>query len=131
MYKFSKNSKGKLSTVHSDLQILMEVVLRTNMFDLTVIEGIRSDRRQKMLLDRGITKTLKSKHLTGHAVDIGIHKGGKLDFDDTRAYYVLAGTILLEAKRLGISVRWGGNWDSDQNFDDQSFNDLVHWELLT
>jgi len=130
LYTYSTRSKKELSTVHRDLQLLMEVALKIGLFDLTVIKGTRTFFRQKFLFATGATKTMDSRHLTGHAVDIGIFKGGKIDYEDEQAYYVLAGLIYTLAAQLGIKVRWGGNWDKDTDMNDQNFNDLVHWELV-
>ena len=33
------------------------------------------------------------------------------------------------ANRLGLKVRWGGDWDGDFEFKDQNFHDLPHFEL--
>ena len=33
------------------------------------------------------------------------------------------------AKQKGIPLRWGGDWDGDNNFKDNRFDDLVHFEL--
>ena len=130
MFKFGTRSRRRLGTVDKSLQLLMNVAIRRGIFDLSVLEGLRTKERQQFLVATGASKTLNSKHLTGHAVDIGIWKAGRVDYKDKKAYYVLAGQIYLLAAELGIKARWGGNWDSDQDMNDQSFNDLVHWELV-
>jgi peptidoglycan L-alanyl-D-glutamate endopeptidase CwlK len=128
--KYSRSSLNNLSTCHQDLQDLFHAVLEFGYFDLTIIEGKRSLERQKQLFNEGASKTMKSKHLTGHAVDVGIYKNGGIDWNDKNAYYVLAGIVTAISDEIGVKVRWGGNWDKDRDFDDQSFNDLVHWELV-
>lgn len=129
MYKFSKSSKAKLATCHYDLQRLFKEVLAVGFFDLTVIEGKRSLERQKQLVKDGKSKTFNSKHLEGDAVDIGIYKNNKIDWNDTKAYYVLAGIVYVKAKEAGINIRWGGNWERNRDFNDTTFLDLVHYEL--
>lgn len=128
-YKFGKTSKERLVTVDQKLQDLMQAVLDLEVFDLSVLEGKRSLERQKELVSQGKSKTLKSKHLEGKAVDVAIWESGGYEWDDSKAYYVLAGLVLAEAKRMNIKIRWGGNWDRDADFNDQDFNDLVHFEL--
>ena len=130
LYKFSKQSLEKLETCHPDLQKLFGKVLESGLFDLTVVEGVRTLERQKQLVAEGKSKTLNSKHLDGSAVDVAIYKNGKIDWDDSKAYYVLAGIVYTLAKQEGISVRWGGNWECNQDYDDTTFLDLVHWEIL-
>ena len=44
--------------------------------DFTVIEGVRTKERQKELLYKGVSKTMNSRHITGHAVDIVPVKDG-------------------------------------------------------
>lgn len=53
-----------------------------------------------------------------------------LDWNDNRPFYYLGGYVKALAKSIGIPIRWGGDWDGDHNFKDQTFNDLVHYELL-
>ena len=45
-------------------------------------------------------------------------------------FYHFAGYVLRTAEKMDISIRWGGDWDGDKDFSDQSFDDLPHWELL-
>ena len=44
-------------------------------------------------------------------------------------YYAFAGFVLGVAAEMGIKVRWGGDWDGDRDLLDQTFDDLVHFEL--
>ena len=44
-------------------------------------------------------------------------------------FYHFAGWVLATASRLSIPIRWGGDWDGDRDFMDQTFDDLVHFEL--
>ena len=52
-----------------------------------------------------------------------------VDFDNTDRHYYFCGYVLAVAKQLGLDIRWGGDWDSDRETKDQTFNDLVHFEL--
>ena len=45
-------------------------------------------------------------------------------------FYMLAGHILQTAQQLNITLRWGGDWDHDFDFTDQSFDDLGHYEIV-
>ena len=38
--------------------------------------------------------------------------------------------ILDTAKAMGIDLRWGGDWDRDTEVRDNSFDDLVHFEIV-
>jgi peptidoglycan L-alanyl-D-glutamate endopeptidase CwlK len=127
--KFSKRSQDNLNSVKPELIKLFTEVLALGIFDISITEGLRSQERQQELLDANLSKTLNSKHLTGDAVDVAIYKNGRIDYKDTLAYYVLAGVVYTIAKQQGIRIRWGGNWDRDSDFNDNTFNDLVHFEL--
>lgn len=45
-------------------------------------------------------------------------------------FYYLGALVRKTAEVLNITIRWGGDWDSDTDFFDQTFNDLVHFELV-
>lgn len=51
-------------------------------------------------------------------------------WDDREAFYFFGGFVLGAAAKMGISVRWGGDWDRDEDLHDQSFFDLPHFELI-
>jgi peptidoglycan L-alanyl-D-glutamate endopeptidase CwlK len=102
--------------------------------DVTILEGVRTMERQKELFDQGATRTLKSKHLKqsdghSHAVDVAPWVNGGIPWDQHSYFYFLGGIIKTIAQQEGINLRWGGDWDGDGNFEDQTFNDLVHWEI--
>lgn len=85
-----------------------------------VLEGVRTPQRQRWLLNQGATTTLKSRHLTGHAVDIAPLSDGKPSWHWPH-YDRLAPIIKAAAGELGIPIEWGGDWTS--------FRDGPHWQL--
>lgn len=138
MPSFSRSSKLKLDTCHPDLQRIMKEVVK--FYDCTVLEGFRDRVRQDTLYAEQKTKVQypDSKHnLTpSMAIDVApypIDWSG--DAKNLARYYYLAGCIrgvAAQLRRLGEiehEVRFGGDWDSDDFFDDNSFDDLVHFEL--
>lgn len=142
MGMFSKNSVAMLGTCHPDLQrIFYEVVL---FHDCTIIEGTRAIERQKQLFASGKTKTMASKHINtpSLAVDAapfiygrGIpwpdkKLAGNTYTKDLCQFYLFAGIVLDRADSLGVKLRWGGDWDRDFDLADQTFDDLVHFELI-
>ena len=48
---------------------------------------------------------------------------------DVARWYYFGGFVLGTAEELGIDIRWGGDWDGDRDLDDQSFDDLDHFEI--
>lgn len=113
--------------VDSKLQNVFNEVVKE--FDCTIIEGLRTADRQKELLAKGATKTLKSKHLEGKAMDVSPYP---IDFDEIKRFYYFGGYVKGIARSLGIKIRWGGDWDDSwfrAKGKNQSFDDLVHFEV--
>ena len=125
MPRFSKKSLRELDTCDPLLQYLFkEVVIH---FDCSIIEGKRSLKEQKELLKEGATKTLDSAHLTGKAVDVYPYP---VDFEDRDRWHYFGGFVLGTARQFGIDVIWGGDWDNDTKTKDNTFDDLMHFELI-
>lgn len=119
--KFSERSLKNLRGVHPDLVRVMQRALQTSPVDFAVIEGLRTVERQKQLVASGASKTMNSRHLTGHAVDIiPIGPNGKAAFD-WPLYDRLAPAIKEAAAKEGVAIVWGGDW--------KSFRDGPHFEL--
>lgn len=95
-------------------------------FDITVLEGIRTAERQKMLVATGKSKTMNSRHLTGDAVDLAPYP---IDWNDKKRFEQMATVILNTAKKMGVHVRWGGDWNENGRSDDEKFYDGPHFEL--
>ncbi len=104
---------------------------------LMVVEGLRSKERQQLLYAQGrtmrgqvVTWTLKSKHIDGEAVDCAPVKGGVIAWKDIALFDLMAQCFWEAAKILGISIRYGGDWDGDGKLREKGEGDLVHFELL-
>ena len=127
--KFGKRSKERLDTCHSDLQKIMNKVIK--LYDITVLEGHRSEERQNQLKHEGKSKLEwpNSKHNSNpsKAVDIAPYP---IDWNNRERFYYMAGIVKAIADEMDIEIRWGGDWDSDGEFKDQSFDDLPHFELV-
>lgn len=127
MFKFSQRSEENLNGVHPDLIKVVRRALQLSTVDFTVIEGMRSKARQKRLFAQGATKTMNSRHLTGHAVDLVPYP---LDWNNKHAFEQIAQAMQKAAKELGIAIRWGGDWNQNGRSDDEKFYDGPHFELL-
>jgi peptidoglycan L-alanyl-D-glutamate endopeptidase CwlK len=127
MPRFGTESNNKLVTCHPMLQRLFSEVVKY--FDCTILEGHRSLKRQKELIAQGKSKTMNSKHCTvpSLAADVAPYP---IDWNDLQRFYFFAGVVKGIATQLGITIRWGGDWDSDTEVKDNTFNDLVHFELI-
>lgn len=138
MPTFSKKSKDQLESCDLKLQKLFNKVVSG--YDCTIIQGHRSSEEQLELYEGGQSKVKVSKHNSypSMAVDVAPYVNGGIpwpnpDSDnyikDLAQFYHFAGYVLGQAKILGINIRWGGDWDRDFYFGDQTFDDLVHFEI--
>jgi peptidoglycan L-alanyl-D-glutamate endopeptidase CwlK len=108
--KLPPSSLEKLKGVHPDLvRVVMKAAELTDL-PFIVVEGKRDLARQKKLLAAGATTLLKSRHLTGHAVDLVPILDGKPRWD-WPLYLKLAVTMRAAAQALNIPIRWGGIWE--------------------
>lgn len=119
-FKLSKRSLDKLAGVHPALQKVVRRAIEITTVDFGVTEGLRSMDRQKELFDKGASKTMNSRHLTGHAVDLVAYIGSEVRWD-WPLYHRIADAMKLAAKELDVPLVWGGDW--------KSFKDGPHFEL--
>ena len=120
MFSFSKASLDKMSGVNSKLVNLMKEAIKNSPRDFGITEGIRTLKRQKELFVQGKTKTLKSYHLTGKAVDIAVWINGEVTWN-FKYYKEVADHIKEVAKKLGYVITWGGDWEK--------FKDGPHFQI--
>ena len=130
MPKLGKSSMSRLEGVDHRLVMVLEEVVKY--FDITVIEGLRSQDRQNELVEQGKSKTKFGKHVKGLAVDIAPYP---IDWNARDDFHYLGGFVLGVAAKMGINVRWGGDWSSSslaqeaRTTKDNNFDDLVHFEI--
>lgn len=128
-YKLSKIGMARLENAHPLLQALIKEMLWY--VDFSLIESTRSLEQQKKNVAKGVSKTLKSKHLPdengfSHAVDIWPYPAprrtdGELD-SNSNAWTNLALVAFFCAGKLGIqNLTWGGLW--------KTLVDKPHFEL--
>lgn len=82
MYKLGKRSLGNLVGVHPQLAWAVTEAIKITKQDFTVLEGVRTSKRQRELYNTGKSKTLRSYHLNGLAVDLVPFVNGKLTWED-------------------------------------------------
>lgn len=134
MAKFSDLSKSRLATCDNRLQRVCNEVIK--LFDCVVLCGERSKADQDAAVASGNSTTLwpKSKHNAhpSRAVDIGPfdRPSAPIDWMDRERMTLFAGVMLGVAGSMRIRLRWGGDWDGDTQVKDNTFDDLVHFELV-
>lgn len=113
-------SKERLKGVHPDLVRVVERAIQLTEVDFTVLEGLRTVARQQQLVKSGASKTMRSRHITGHAVDLAAAIDGEIRWD-WPLYHKIAKAVKQAAAELKVPIEWGGDW--------RSFKDGPHWQL--
>jgi len=116
----NKKSIDRLSGVHPDLVAVVQLAIQLSDIDFQVIEGVRSKSRQEQLVKTGASKTMNSRHLTGHAVDLAALVNDSVRWD-WPLYFKIADAMKQAATQLKIKIVWGGDW--------RTFKDGPHFEL--
>ena len=52
-----------------------------------------------------------------------------IDWDDRERFHLFAGFVIGIAKSMGITLRWGGDWNMNFEVDDNQFDDFPHFEI--
>ena len=113
-YRLGKKSLSELRGVHPDVVKVVKRAIEITEQDFSVHDGLRTEREQREYVRRGVSRTMKSKHLKqadgrGHAVDLVPYINGKLRWE-WDAIWDIAEAVQQAAKELGVKLRWGGAW---------------------
>lgn len=119
-FKLGTRSLERLKGVHPDLVKVVKLAIEKSEIDFTVGEGLRTIETQRKYVAEGKSKTMNSRHLTGHAVDLWPLVNGSVTWD-WKYYYPMADAMKKAAKELNITIEWGGDWTS--------FKDGPHFQL--
>ncbi len=129
MFEYSYTSKKALASTHPDLQHLFNKVIQV--IDCTIIFGHRNEEEQNEMVRKGYSKLIfpRSNHnkLPSLAVDAVPYP---IDWENRERFVYFAGIVKGIAAQLDIKMRWGGDWDNDNQLHDQTWMDLPHYELL-
>lgn len=119
MYLTDRDRK-RLEVVHRDLVAVVERAAGLTDIGFTVTEGLRTPERQRKLVAAGASRTMNSRHLTGHAVDLAAVVDGDVRWD-WPLYHKLARVMRLAAVEVNVQIEWGGEW--------LRFKDGPHFQL--
>ena len=155
MPSYSNNSQGRLLTCSLPMQALFSTVVIN--YDNTIIQGHRNEPTQNEYFENGKSQVQwpNSKHNTkpSSAVDSAPYIPGRgIPWPETPACFKelnsfhnkqisnyvkdmmqfahYAGFVQGTAQEMNIPIRWGGDWDMDDDLRDNKFDDLVHFELI-
>jgi peptidoglycan L-alanyl-D-glutamate endopeptidase CwlK len=122
MNRLSDRCYIRLQGVHPDLVRVIEHARALGEIDFIVTEGLRTPERQAQLLRAGASQTLRSRHLTGHAVDLAVRVDGEVRWD-WPLYERLAELVKRAAKSLTppVPIEAGADWPR--------FRDGPHFQL--
>lgn len=116
-YILGNKSRRRLYGVHPDLVLVINKAIEITTQDFTVLEGLRTVERQQQLYNTGKSKTMNSRHLTGHAVDLA---PWPISWD-WEYFYPIAEAMKDASDEVGVPIEWGGDW--------KSFPDGPHFQL--
>ena len=120
MFKLGMLSKSRLRGVHPDLVRVVTKAITLSDVDFRVLEGVRTLARQRELVEAGASHTMRSRHLTGHAVDLGALMYGSIRWD-WPLYSKIAYAMKMASGIEQVPIEWGGDWIT--------FKDGPHFQL--
>lgn len=116
----NERSLKALTGVHPDLVKVVHRADALTTLEFIITEGLRTKERQRELFAKGLSKTLNSRHITGHAVDFAPILYGTVSWK-TPAFLPIAAAFKQASTELRIPIVSGGDW--------KSFKDYPHIEL--
>jgi len=125
-FALSQRDVTRLKKAHPDLQRIVNEAARITTLPFVILQADRTLAEQKANVAKGVSQTLKSRHLIDgkgivYAVDIApIGPDGKASFA-WPLYHKLAPIMKQAAKNVGVPVEWGGDW--------KTLKDGPHWQL--
>ena len=150
-FVLSKLSLGRLNGVDANLVKVVQRAIEITPQDFMVVEGVRSKEQCYINYGKGRTvaqctakgvpakyaqpklakvtwlnNPLSSKHVTGKAVDLVPYP---VDWNDLTKFDQVAKAMFAAADELGVSIRWGADWDNDGNYREKGEYDSPHFEL--
>ena len=128
MPRFGRKSKERLASCDPMLQKLFNEVIKH--VDCSVLEGHRGEERQNKFYDEGKSKVRypNGRHNANPSLAVDVMPY-PVDSEDRERQTLFAGFVLGIARGLGITIRWGGDWDMDFDVQDNKFDDFPHFEI--
>ncbi|MGQ6036567.1 M15 family metallopeptidase [Serratia sp. IR-2025] len=125
-FTFSKRSEDNLEGVNSALVGVVRRALELSTVDFIVIEGRRTQERQRQLYNAGASKTMSSRHLSGNAVDL-LPVGA--DWNDYKCWLPVLVAMRRAGQELGVKLRFGITWTDNPEDRPAKFLDAPHVEI--
>ena len=109
-FTLSQRSLWRLDGLNNKLHSVVTTAIGLTNVDFGVTCGLRTEKEQEDLVARGASKTMKSKHLTGDAVDVVAYIGGSRISWELNLYDDIADAFKEASVREGVGIRWGASW---------------------
>jgi peptidoglycan LD-endopeptidase CwlK len=117
-FRLSDRSMSMLQGVDEQLVATVKLAILNTKIDFGVICGLRTMEEQRVLVDKGASKTMRSKHLDGKAVDLMAYIGSRGSWE-LNLYDDIADAMQEAAVETGAVLRWGAAWH---------INDIRDWD---
>ncbi len=108
-FTLSQRSLGRLDGVKNELHSVVTTAIGLTNIDFGVSCGLRTEKEQEDLVARGASQTMKSKHLTGDAVDVVAYIGSRISWE-LNLYDDIADAFKEASVREGVGIKWGASW---------------------
>ena len=108
-FTLSQRSLGRLDGVNNKLHSVVTTAIGLTNIDFGVTCGLRTEKEQEDLVARGASQTMKSKHLTGDAVDVVAYIGSRISWEPN-LYDDIADAFKEASVREGVGIKWGASW---------------------
>lgn len=127
-YMLGRRSQQRLDQAHPDLIMVVSTAIQISAVDFTVLETLRTEKRQRQKVRQGKSKTKNSRHLArvprnepslgavAHAVDLGAWINNDVDWDWPH-YFLIADAMKTAAEAHNVRIKWGGCWDYLDHYD--------------
>lgn len=150
-YALSARSIERLRGVDPQLVEVVQLAIQITTVDFTVVEGVRTREQCAINYGKGrsaaeclakgvpakhaqpkaakitwLNNPYASKHVSGQAVDL---LPAPYDWKATGPFDAVAKAMMAAAKQLGVSIRWGADWDADGKPREKGETDSPHFEL--
>lgn len=119
-YRWSKRSLAELDGIHPDLRKVADLALKYSPHDFIITDGKRTVAEQRHYVKIGASRTMKSRHLLGYAIDYVGFVNGKVTYNAV-IMKEIAAAFKKASKDLNIPIEWGGDW--------KGFVDTPHIQL--
>ena len=121
-FQLGRRSKQRLADCHPVMAAVVERAIEITGVDFTVLETLRSEKKQRHLVRQGKSQTKNSRHLgrvpknapelgpISHAADLAAWVDETINWE-WEHYFTIANAMKQASEELKVRIKWGGCWD--------------------